>query len=288
MTLSPEQLGCIPLLHGITEEQLVQLAAILEPVSLPEGEILFEAGQAASAFYLLAVGEVALYEDDEVRYRLRPVAPIGELGALAGLDRNTTAIVSQQAQLWRITRDALLSFFGSHPGVAVPFYQNLLHLIADKVRRDQTRLDDMRRNLIRTQKAMKQMRDLLLESPDTPVSEPLHNKLEELIRNNRRVNYRLEPPTTLAAQVKLKDGTLAPVVQISRTHISFQLEGVLPTEGAHWIGVLCLGGPEVPISGRVLRLVGRRVDLKLDLLIEEYGQTLDGYLTRVQMLDFMV
>jgi CRP/FNR family transcriptional regulator, cyclic AMP receptor protein len=288
MSLSPEQLGCVPLLHGITEEQLVQLATILEPVSLPEGEIVFEAGQAANAFYLLAVGEVAIYEEDEVRYRLRPVAPIGELGALAGLDRNTTAIVSQQAELWRITRDGLLAFFDSHPGIAVPFYQNLMHLIADKVRRDQTRLDDMRRNIIRTQKAMKQMRDLLLEGPDTVISEPLHNKLEELIRNNRRVNYRLEPPATLPASVKLKDGTMAPVVQISRTHISFRLDGQLPADGSHWIGVLCLGGPEVPISGHVLRLVGSRVDLKLDLLIEEYGQTLDGYLTRVQMLDYMV
>jgi hypothetical protein len=34
--------------------------------------------------------------------------------------------------------------------------------------------------------------------------------------------------------------------------------------------------------------VGRRVDQKLDLLIEEYGSILDGYLTRVQMLDYLL
>jgi len=289
MTPRLEHLSCLPLLRGITEAQLLQLATVLEPVSLPEGEILFEAGQVATVFYVLAAGEVAIYEEDQVRYRLRPIAPIGELGALAGLARNNTAIVSQQAQLWRVSRDALFTFFDARPNIGLPFFQNLMQLLADKVRRDQVRIEDMRRNIIRTQKAMKQMRDLLLESQDTVISEPLHNRLDELIRNNRRVNYRLEPPESLAAAVKLKDGSRAPVVQISRTHLSFQLEGAeLPQDGSHWIGVLCLSGPEIPVSGHVLRTVGRRVDLKLDLLIEEYGSILDGYLTRVQMLDYLL
>jgi CRP/FNR family transcriptional regulator, cyclic AMP receptor protein len=289
MNLTPKELASIPLLRGITEDQLVKLASAFEYLALPEGEVLFEEGQVATAFYLLAGGEVSIYEGDALRYRLHPPAPIGELGALAGLTRNTTAVASQHVEIWKISRDQLLQFFDTHGDIALPFYQNLLHLIADKVRRDQLRLEDMRANIIRTQKAMKQMRDFILESQDTPLSDTLHGKLEELIQNNRRVNYRIEPPAPLPARAKLKDGSTATVVQISRTHLSFhQDSGPLPEAGGIWIGVLYLDGPEIPISGTVLRTIGHRVDLKLDLLIEEYGLILDGYLTRVQMLDFMV
>jgi len=289
MPLTPDQLRSIPMLRGMTDTQLRQLASVFEARSLPEGTLLFEAGEPAEAFYLLADGEVKIYEDDQERYTLRPLAPIGELGALAGLRRNTTARVGKAARLWMVTREKLLTFFEGHGEIALAFYQTLMHLIADKTQRDQTRLEDMRRNIIRTQKAMKQMRDFVLESEETPLSETLHNRLEDLIQHNRRVNYRVQPPDTLPAIVRADGNALAPVVEISRTHVSFILEGgQLPAEGTPWSGVLCLSGPEIPISGKVLRTINRRVDLMLDLLIDAYGSILDGYLTRVQMLDFMV
>ena len=52
--------------------------------------------------------------------------------------------------------------------------------------------------------------------------------------------------------------------------------------------MLWLSGPEIPVSGKVLRTIGPLIDVELDLLFEDYGAILDGYLTRVQMLDFMV
>jgi CRP-like cAMP-binding protein len=273
----------------MTDQQLMQLAGVFELTEMPDGSVLFEAGKPAEAFYLLSRGEVKIFEGDKERYALRPPAPIGELGALADLNRNTTATVSRSAEIWRVTRDALLKFFESHGEISLIFYQNLVHLIADKVRRDQMRLEDMRRNIIRTQKSMKQMRDYVLESEDTLISETLHNKLEDLIRHNRRVNYRVRPPETLPASIRADSSKQVTVLEISRTHISFMLpEGPMPPVGDTWSGVLSLSGPEIPVSGTVLRNIGRRVDLKLDLLIDTYGASLDGYLTRVQMLDFMV
>lgn len=289
MPLNPDQLKCIPLLQGLSDQQLLQLSGVFEQRTVAQGTELFRAGKPAEAFYLLAGGEVTIFEGEDERYRLHPPAPIGELGALAGLKRNTTALVTQTAEIWQVTRDAVLRFFEGHQEVALPFYQNLTLLIADKVRRDQLRLEDMRRNIIRTQKVMKQMRDFLLEAEDTPVSETLHNKLEDLIAHNRRVNYRVRPPETLTATVKLASGDVLEVEEISRTHLSFLLEdGPAPADDSVWSGVLRLGGPEIPISGTVLRTLDRRVDIKLDLLIEDYGAILDGYLTRVQMLNFMV
>jgi CRP-like cAMP-binding protein len=289
MALTPDHIRSIPMLRGFSDEQLAQLANLFQRQDLSQGKVLFEAGDRAVGFYLLTKGEVTIHEGAQVKCQLWPTAPIGELGAIAGLRRVTRATVTRASKLWYVPREALLGFFESHSDIALPFYQNLVALIADKVHRDQIRLEDMRRNLIRTQKAMKEMRDYLLESPDTPISETLHNKLEDLIRNNRRINYRVEPPDGHPATIRFDDGSTARVSQISRTHMSYhQPAGPMPSEGQRLSSVLCLGGPEIPMSAKVLRMIDRRVDVELDLLLDEYGAILDGYLTRVQMLDFML
>lgn len=289
MTLTPESLRCIVIFRELNDQQLSQLIEVFEQREVSPGEVLFRAGTFDEAFYLLTKGEVEIFEGEKRLYQLRPLAPIGELGALANLTRNTTATISQPSEVWKVTSDRLLRFFEFHADIAQPFYQNLIYVIADKVRRDQIRAEDMRLNIIRTQKAMKQMRDLILESKETPISEALHSELEYSIQHNRRLNYRVKPPDTMKASIHLTDGPLAQIVEVSRTHLSFNLEqSELPTDGDHLSGVLKLNGPELPISGTVLRTTGKRVDIVLDLLIDIYGVMLDGYLARVQMLDFMV
>ncbi len=290
MSLTPDELRCIPLLHSLSDENLVQLSGVFTKIEVPQGELLFEVGRPATEAYLLAKGEITIYEGDKVRMKLRPPACVGELGVLAAMTRNTTAKISEAAEIWKVSRADLMGFFQDNAAeIGLPFYQTLVDILGHKVRRDQIRLADMRTNLIRTQKAMKEMRNLVLDGQDTPFSEELHNTLDALIRLNRRVNYRVEPPSPLQASVRMDDKSEVPVVQISRTHISFSLDDQpLPGSGSHWTGVLCLAGPELPISGTVLRRVGLRVDVELDLLIEEYSLILDGYLTRVQMVDFMV
>ena len=48
-----------------------------------------------------------------------------------------------------------------------------------------------------------------------------------------------------------------------------------------------LAGTEIPISGRVHRVHGRRMTIELDLMIDEFVGTLEGYLTRAQLLDIL-
>ena len=289
MSLTPEKIRCIPLLRDLSNDKLEQLASVFEKTHRKVGEELFWEGRLAAAAYLLADGEITIYEGDVVRMKLSPPSCIGELGLLAGMTRNTTARITADAEIWQVTRKDLVGFFHEHSDIALPFFQSLVDILAHKVRRDQMRLGDMRTNIIRTQKAMKAMREKLLDSDDTPFSENLHNTLDEMIRYNRRVNYRVQPPESLASFIRLDDKSLLEVVEISRTHISVSVDDApLPELGSHLSGVLCLSGPEIPVSGTVLRSVGLRADLELDLLLDEYSQELDGYLTRVQMLDFMV
>lgn len=283
-----EELGSIPLLRGFTDAQLDEIMAIFEPVSAhaSDGGLLFDAGDQARGFYLLTRGEVILSQEGVETHRLHPLAVIGELGGLCGLPRHSKATCEADTELWLAEASRLEDLFARDKDLGLRFQKNLLDAVSDKVQRDQVRLQDMRANIIHTQKAMKRMRDFLWESKDTEVSSPLHDVIEDLIRRNRRVNYRVSPPAALTATLRLDDGTEAPVVQISRTELTVQ--GAGGGEGERISGVLHLSGPEIPVSGKILGVVDGRAEIQLDLLLDEYAASLEGYLTRIQLLDFLV
>jgi CRP/FNR family transcriptional regulator, cyclic AMP receptor protein len=289
MAVRPSDLHAIPLFQNITDDHLAELMSAFERRTLGADEVLFEAGSEPRHFLLLMSGEVALREGGETRFRLNPIAPIGELGAVTGSRRNTTAVTTQPSEVWSIGVAELRAFFEKHGDVAFPFYHNLLNIVADKVRRDTRRVEEMRANLIRTQKAMKRLLEVVLEAPETPLSKTVCETLEDLIEHNRRAHYLVEPAHTLKSSVRLDGGAIVPVLELSDgiLHLG-KLPSPPPIKGAHWSGVLVLPTGEVPVCGTVESSHDSRVLVKLDLLIADYAAILRDYLTRLQMLDFVV
>lgn len=286
--ITPAELHGIHIFRDFTDEHLERLSALFLPVAAQEGDVLFTQGQAAEAFYVLLAGEVSLRQDEREVYLLRPPCIVGELGATAGLTRHCRAVVGPGAVLRRVASTSLHDFCSQNPDIGLVFYRSLLTSAAAKIAHDQRRNSEMRDHIITTQKAMKGLREFILESADTPISARIHDALEGLIQQNRRANYRVEPPAALASSLRLDDGRVANIVELSRTHLNVRLSGALPKPDEEISGALSLAGPEIPISGRILRVQGDRVVIVLDLLIEEFATVLEGYLTRVQMFDFLV
>ncbi|MFO0670033.1 MAG: cyclic nucleotide-binding domain-containing protein [Polyangiaceae bacterium] len=112
----------------------------LERETLPAGKTLFQVGEIPSRFMLLGKGEVSLMEGTEERFRLRPLAPIGELGSMTGIPRNVTAVAATEIELFSVDLTKLLRFFEANGAVGLSFYQALLGLVSDKVRRDELRM----------------------------------------------------------------------------------------------------------------------------------------------------
>jgi CRP-like cAMP-binding protein len=287
MPPSAIELRTIPLFQGFADEELAGLGALFERVSVDPQKALFDVGEQATHLYLLTTGEVLLERPNDDRFVLHPPALIGELGALTSLPRSTRAMVAGGSTVWALDARRVQDYFASHQELGLRFLVNLLSVVADKVHRDQARLADMRGNLIRTQKELKRMRELVLEADETPLSAPIHDTLDKLITNNRRVNYRVQPPPTLPVQLRFDFGN-ATVVDVSRTHVAARCQARLPEAGSWLTGVLKLAGTEIPISGRVMRVQGERLTLELDMLIDEYTAVLEGYLTRAQLLDVLV
>jgi CRP/FNR family transcriptional regulator, cyclic AMP receptor protein len=281
------ELRTIPLFQGFRDDELAGLGTLWKRIAVDPHKPLFDVGEQATELYLLTSGEVMLDRPNDDRFVLRPPALIGELGALTSLPRSTRATVAANSVVWALSARMLQEHFAKHQELGVRFLVNLLSVVADKVHRDQGRMADMRGNLMRTQKELKRMRELVLEAPETPLSAPIHDTLDKLITTNRRVNYRVTPPPALAARLRLDSGTV-PVADISRTHISAEVTGTAPATNGWLSAVLELAGTDIPISGRVHRVQGQRVTIELDLLIDEYVATLEGYLTRAQLLDILV
>ncbi len=283
-----EHLRLVPLFRGFSDDELREISELFAPATVRPDGSLFDSGEPATELYLLASGEVTLVRPADDLYRLRPPALIGELGALTGLPRSCRAEVSADAELWGLAARRIQGYFAENQELGVRFLVNLLEVVADKVHRDQRRLGDMRQHLVKTQKSLKQIRELILESPENTLSAPIHDRVDGMITQNRRVNYRVEPPGALRATLRLDAGT-APVIALSRTQVVIEWPTVKSPVADDWFaGVLDLAGTEIAASGKVVTAEGRRVTIELDLLVEDYAQTLEGYLTRVQLLDVLV
>jgi CRP-like cAMP-binding protein len=282
---SASELRTIPLFQGFEDEELTEISELFKSVT-PGDKPLFDVGEPATTLYLLTQGEVVLDRPGDDVFRLHPPALIGELGALTGLPRSTRATVTAGATVWALPAKKIQAYLADHQELGVRFLVNLLQTVADKVHRDQVRLADMRSNLVSTQKELKRLRELVLEADETAISAPVHDTLDKLITHNRRVNYRVEPPPALAAHCRIDNAT-APITDISRTHLTVTLATEPPAVGTWLSGVAHLAGTEIPISGRVHRNQGKRMTLELDMMIDEFVGTLEGYLTRAQLLDIL-
>lgn len=288
MSVAPGALRKIPLFANITDEHLSQLVSACKTLSVAPGEVLFEAGSISDKFLILVDGAISLREDGHERFVLKPVAPVGELGALTQLERRLTAVAAAKSELLSIRIEELMRFFEAHGDVAFPFHFNLLRVVADKVRRDHQRLEEMRHNLITTQKAMKRMRDALLEADDTPLTRQLFDEFEKLIEQNKRGHYLVEPAEAFPTRVRLDNGSSVDVRAMSKDWLHLpSLNGAVKA-GAHWSGVLLLPENEIAVSGTVETVDGGGVHIRLDLLIDEYMRIVEDHLTRLQMLDVVL
>ena len=279
----------LPLFQGISEVRLDQLVAAFRPITHKAGTVLFKTGDIATHFELLAKGEVCLEESPTTKFDLRPVSPLGELGALTGIPRSTTATATTDVEILAVPVGDLLGFFDSNADIGFAFYKNLLGVVSDKVRRDRRRLGEMRSNIIRTQKAMKQMRESVLAAQETEISKPLFESLDQLIDNNRRANYRVSPTPGYPAQVRLDNGHMARVLEVSEGYLKVEGKTTdLTTDPSYWAGVLVMPTSEILVSGTVLREDNGGVVVKLDTLVDEFKTKLDDYSVRLQLLDYVV
>jgi CRP-like cAMP-binding protein len=288
MPTSPSALSALPLFSHLAEADIQTLLSVFVEKKLKKGETLFEAGAFSDSLYFLMSGTVSLRRDGEEVLLAQSPAPLGELGALTGEDRNLSAIADSDVVVLAAPTTALQTLFEKNGALGYQFQVNLLRVAARKIARDRKRLSQMRENIVNTQKAMKAMREALLASEDSPLHAIFYEELDALIEQNRRIHYMVEPSLLVPTAIQLPGGEVRRVKAISNewVHFADPPEGV--QEGTEILAILLLDGEPLPVSGKVERITQEEGTIFLDELVAPLLEKLTRHLTRAQMLDVVL
>ena len=277
-----------PLFQDLGEAEVTALLSAFTPRKMHQGDVLFEAGSEPTHLHLLESGAVSVRgKAGEVFVATGPCA-LGELSALTGERRSLTAVVEEPAVVLEAETTGLFSVFADNPRAGAQLQTNLLGLVARKVARDSRRLAEMKENIVSTQRAMKKMRDALLESEDNPLHAALFEQMDALVEQNRKIHYLVEPSRLVPTAVDLGGQERRQVTALSNEWLYFRGPAPGLKVGAEVSMGLLLDKKEIPVSGRVERADDGECVVFLDELIPPYEAELTAHLTRAQLLDVVL
>ena len=108
-TITAAFLQQVPLFAGLTADELHDLVAVMQPIELALGQLLWHQGQAADALHLISGGRIGIYlrQPGGTEVHLTTLGPgevLGELPLIDGGTRSATARALDRARLWSLSR----------------------------------------------------------------------------------------------------------------------------------------------------------------------------------------
>ena len=127
-----DDLQQVPLFESLDEEAAKELSGLLETLDCEAPKVLFRAGDAGDAMYIIERGKVriSVQATDGRELTLTELGQGDFFGELALLDRqprSANATVSEESRLAVLSREHFLSFMRSKPNVALEMLTALAH-----------------------------------------------------------------------------------------------------------------------------------------------------------------
>jgi CRP-like cAMP-binding protein len=111
----------LDIFSSFSDEQLRLLVFVCEDISLAPGEVLYAAGDAADGAYVLVAGALEATHspvEGSARFRIEPVALVGELGLMLTRPRGASVRAARTSSLLFVPRGPFLKLLRSHPELA--------------------------------------------------------------------------------------------------------------------------------------------------------------------------
>lgn len=136
MPCDAAELAQIKLFELLDEDELAELASVIDSRSISAGEIIFHAGDLGDALYVVRSGEVELYVKDTAGQKIVLAVVekndlFGELSMLDSRPRSATAAALVSSELFLLDRDDLLLLFKKQPDAAL----NMLAAMSSMLRK---------------------------------------------------------------------------------------------------------------------------------------------------------
>jgi NTE family protein len=128
-------LAASPLFAGLDAEALDALAARTGVRDIQGGKVLFEQGDVADTFFVVASGRMrAVIADGQVAGDIARGEPIGEIGLLAGENRGATVYAVRDSQLLQIRREDLTELIQRFPQALLAVTRVIIRRLRDNLR----------------------------------------------------------------------------------------------------------------------------------------------------------
>lgn len=122
-------LSGVRLFQGFTREQLRLIAFGAETISLAAGRKLYSEGAPADCAFVVAAGEVALFQQNDDRREMisvhGPGAILGELALIAETERLTSAAAQTDVKVIRLSRSMFRRILEEFPETAVDLHHRI-------------------------------------------------------------------------------------------------------------------------------------------------------------------
>jgi CRP-like cAMP-binding protein len=124
------------LFKGVSQRFITRIANGAEEVSYKKGAVIFERGEDASHFCVLASGDVHIevVEAQEALGVSRPGEVFGWSALVEPYRYTATARCSQDTKVIRISRDVLEAAINEHPSEGIAVLKNLTGIIAGRLK----------------------------------------------------------------------------------------------------------------------------------------------------------
>jgi len=145
MPCSPNDLAEVDLFKLLDENELAELASVIDSKTVVGGQIIFNAGELGDSLYIVRSGEVELFVKDTAGQKIvlttaEPNDLFGELSMLDERPRSATAMALENTELLLLDREDLLLLFQKQPDAALNMLAALSTMLRKVDRLLQTRV----------------------------------------------------------------------------------------------------------------------------------------------------
>jgi len=145
MPCNPSDLAEVELFELLDENELHELASVIDSETVRAGKIIFNAGELGDSLYIVRSGEVELYVKDTAGQKIvltiaEKNGLFGELSMLDERPRSATAMALTDTELLLLDHDDLLLLFQKQPDAALNMLAALSTMLRKVDRLLQTRV----------------------------------------------------------------------------------------------------------------------------------------------------
>jgi len=115
----------VDLFERLTTQQLADLAALVDEISVGDGAKIVTEGEFADCMYFIVDGRVTVTKNSVILGAWGPGDFFGEMSVLDGETRSATVTAIGRVRLLRLDREALLRSMDEQPAIAIAICQTL-------------------------------------------------------------------------------------------------------------------------------------------------------------------